>query len=56
MAEDLKKGDEVSWNWGSGQPCTFPFLYSPSLSFLSPSSVHSLLLDPPSCIEANGSS
>jgi len=23
MSEELKKGDEVSWNWGSGQPCTF---------------------------------
>jgi hypothetical protein len=21
MADELKKGDEVSWNWGSGQPC-----------------------------------
>lgn len=21
MSEELKKGDEVSWNWGSGQPC-----------------------------------
>ncbi|KAK6910624.1 hypothetical protein V866_000469 [Kwoniella sp. B9012] len=20
MSEELKKGDEVSWNWGSGQP------------------------------------
>jgi hypothetical protein len=23
MSDELKKGDEVSWNWGSGQPCKF---------------------------------
>jgi hypothetical protein len=34
MAEELKKGDEVSWNWGSGQPCTFPLILLHLLRYL----------------------
>jgi hypothetical protein len=27
MSEELKKGDEVSWNWGGSKPCKYPIVF-----------------------------